>query len=103
MLAADLGEIGVLRLDGRRGASSSFFQPALAAEPGVVARGPGPRVHSESPRSAAPTWLQQLAPGGRLRVPQRFKGTVSRSIAYEQRPGLFALDTPLNRIAVDWQ
>ncbi|WP_199835748.1 MULTISPECIES: hypothetical protein [unclassified Streptomyces] len=47
--------------------------------------------------------MQQLAPGGRLRVPQRFKGTVSRSIAYEQRPGLFALDTPLNRIAVDWQ
>ncbi|MFI1487247.1 methyltransferase, FxLD system [Streptomyces sp. NPDC020747] len=30
-------------------------------------------------------WLQQLAPGGRLLVPQRLKGTVSRSIAYEQR------------------
>ncbi|WP_435601413.1 methyltransferase, FxLD system [Streptomyces sp. C10-9-1] len=33
------------------------------------------------------TWLQQLAPGGRLLVPQRLKGTVSRSIAYEQRDG----------------
>ncbi|MCC0580476.1 methyltransferase, FxLD system [Streptomyces californicus] len=32
-------------------------------------------------------WLQQLAPGGRLVVPQRLKGTVSRSIAYEQRDG----------------
>ncbi|MET8707196.1 methyltransferase, FxLD system [Streptomyces californicus] len=32
-------------------------------------------------------WLQQLAPEGRLLVPQRLKGTVSRSIAYEQRDG----------------
>lgn len=32
-------------------------------------------------------WLQQLAPGGRLLVPQRLKGTVSRSIAYEQHDG----------------
>ncbi|MFJ2149759.1 methyltransferase, FxLD system [Streptomyces microflavus] len=32
-------------------------------------------------------WLQQLAPGGRLLAPQRLKGTVSRSIAYEQRDG----------------
>jgi protein-L-isoaspartate(D-aspartate) O-methyltransferase len=32
-------------------------------------------------------WLQQLAPGGRLLVPQRLKGSVSRSIAYEQRDG----------------
>jgi protein-L-isoaspartate(D-aspartate) O-methyltransferase len=32
-------------------------------------------------------WLQQLAPGGRLLVPQRLKGTVSRSVAYEQRDG----------------
>lgn len=32
-------------------------------------------------------WLQQLAPRGRLLVPQRLKGTVSRSIAYEQRDG----------------
>ncbi len=32
-------------------------------------------------------WLQQLAPGGRLLVPQRLKGTVSRSIAYEHRDG----------------
>ncbi|WP_030609476.1 methyltransferase, FxLD system [Streptomyces fulvoviolaceus] len=32
-------------------------------------------------------WMQQLAPDGRLLVPQRLKGTVSRSIAYEQRDG----------------
>ncbi|MGW7007303.1 methyltransferase, FxLD system [Streptomyces sp. NPDC054933] len=32
-------------------------------------------------------WLDQLAPGGRLLVPQRLKGSVSRSIAYEQRDG----------------
>ncbi|MCX4558784.1 methyltransferase, FxLD system [Streptomyces phaeochromogenes] len=33
------------------------------------------------------SWLQQLAPGGRLLVPQRLKGSVSRSIAFEQRDG----------------
>nr|WSZ99025.1 methyltransferase, FxLD system [Streptomyces sp. NBC_00857] len=32
-------------------------------------------------------WMQQLAPGGRLVVPQRLKGSVSRSIAYEERDG----------------
>ncbi|RPF39389.1 methyltransferase, FxLD system [Streptomyces sp. TLI_185] len=32
-------------------------------------------------------WMQQLAPGGRLVVPQRLKGSVSRSIAYEQHDG----------------
>ncbi|NIY68065.1 methyltransferase, FxLD system [Streptomyces malaysiensis] len=32
-------------------------------------------------------WMQQLAPGGRLLVPQRLQGSVSRSIAYEQRDG----------------
>ncbi len=32
-------------------------------------------------------WLDQLAPGGRLVVPQRLRGSVSRSIAYEQRDG----------------
>ncbi|MEO3972339.1 methyltransferase, FxLD system [Streptomyces sp. CAU 1734] len=32
-------------------------------------------------------WLEQLAPGGRLLVPQRLKGSVARSIAYEQRDG----------------
>ncbi|MBB5933117.1 methyltransferase, FxLD system [Streptomyces zagrosensis] len=32
-------------------------------------------------------WIDQLAPGGRLVVPQRLKGSVSRSIAYEQRDG----------------
>jgi protein-L-isoaspartate(D-aspartate) O-methyltransferase len=35
-------------------------------------------------------WLDQLAPGGRLVVPQRLKGSVSRSIAYEQRDGRWA-------------
>ncbi|GAA1540604.1 methyltransferase, FxLD system [Streptomyces albidochromogenes] len=30
-------------------------------------------------------WLDQLAPGGRLVVPQRLKGSVSRSIVYEQQ------------------
>ncbi|MEY9841746.1 methyltransferase, FxLD system [Streptacidiphilus sp. EB103A] len=32
-------------------------------------------------------WLDQLAPGGRLVVPQRLTGSVSRSIAYEQHEG----------------
>ncbi|MEV0846947.1 methyltransferase, FxLD system [Streptomyces sp. NPDC049954] len=30
-------------------------------------------------------WLDQLAPGGRLLVPQRLRGSVNRSIAYERR------------------
>ncbi|MGI5353025.1 methyltransferase, FxLD system [Streptomyces sp. CA-250714] len=32
-------------------------------------------------------WMQQLAPGGRLLVPQRLKGSVARSIAYEHHDG----------------
>ncbi|QPP05125.1 methyltransferase, FxLD system [Streptomyces bathyalis] len=32
-------------------------------------------------------WLDQLAPGGRLVAPQRLKGSVSRSIAYEKHDG----------------
>jgi protein-L-isoaspartate(D-aspartate) O-methyltransferase len=32
-------------------------------------------------------WLEQLAPGGRLVAPQRLKGSVSRSIVYEQHDG----------------
>ncbi|MFK4119995.1 methyltransferase, FxLD system [Streptomyces longwoodensis] len=34
-----------------------------------------------------PAWLEQLAPGGRLVTPQRLKGSVSRSIVYEERDG----------------
>lgn len=30
-------------------------------------------------------WLEQLSPGGRLVVPQRLRGSVNRSIAYERR------------------
>ncbi|MGR8008622.1 methyltransferase, FxLD system [Streptomyces hypolithicus] len=42
-------------------------------------------------------WLQQLAPSGRLVVPQRLKGSVSRSIAYEQRDGRWvSLDSEMN-------
>ncbi|WP_372412418.1 methyltransferase, FxLD system [Streptomyces luteireticuli] len=32
-------------------------------------------------------WLDQLTPAGRLLAPQRLKGSVSRSIAYEKRDG----------------
>ncbi|MFJ6140639.1 methyltransferase, FxLD system [Kitasatospora sp. NPDC092286] len=32
-------------------------------------------------------WMKQLAPGGRLLVPQRLRGSVSRSIAYERKNG----------------
>lgn len=35
------------------------------------------------------TWLEQLAPGGRLLVPQRLRGSVSRSIAYEHTDGVW--------------
>ena len=33
------------------------------------------------------TWLDQLAPGGRLLVPQRLRGSVCRSVAYEYKAG----------------
>lgn len=32
-------------------------------------------------------WLEQLAPGGPIVTPQRLKGSVSRSIVYEQHEG----------------
>ncbi|MGW2620895.1 methyltransferase, FxLD system [Streptomyces sp. NPDC001500] len=32
-------------------------------------------------------WLEQLAPGGRLVTPQRLKGSVSRSVVYQERDG----------------
>ena len=32
-------------------------------------------------------WLDQLGPGGRLLVPQRIRGSVSRSISYERHDG----------------
>lgn len=42
-------------------------------------------------------WLNQLAPGGRLVTPQRLKGTVARSIAYERRDGRWrSLDSAMN-------
>lgn len=42
-------------------------------------------------------WLDQLAPGGRLVVPQRIKGSVSRSIVYERRGDRWvSLDSKMN-------
>ncbi|MEJ3654129.1 methyltransferase, FxLD system [Actinomycetes bacterium KLBMP 9759] len=35
-------------------------------------------------------WLDQLVPGGRLVVPQRIRGSHSRSIAYEHRDGTWS-------------
>lgn len=36
-----------------------------------------------------PAWMDQLAPGGRLVVPQRLRGSVCRSIAYERDDGVW--------------
>jgi protein-L-isoaspartate(D-aspartate) O-methyltransferase len=36
-----------------------------------------------------PAWLDQLAPGGRLLAPLRLRGSVSRSIAFEHRDGVW--------------
>jgi protein-L-isoaspartate(D-aspartate) O-methyltransferase len=52
---------------------------------GYPANGPYDRVVATVGAYEVPTaWLDQLAPGGRLLVPLRLRGTASRSIAFER-------------------
>ncbi|WP_327290332.1 methyltransferase, FxLD system [Streptomyces sp. NBC_01198] len=55
---------------------------------GHAGSGPYDRIIATVGAHGVPhAWLDQLAPGGRLVVPQRLKGSVSRSIAYESHDG----------------
>ncbi|MFI5736105.1 methyltransferase, FxLD system [Kribbella sp. NPDC051587] len=73
LAAAGLGNVSVVLGDGALG------HPADAPYDRIVATVGAHGV----PRA----WLDQLAPGGRLVVPQRIRGSVSRSFSYENRSG----------------
>jgi len=58
------------------------------AAPGYPPAAPYDRIIATVGAHEVPQpWLDQLAPGGRLVVPLRLRGTCSRSIAFERVPG----------------
>lgn len=73
LAAAGFGNVTVLRADGALGHPDGAPYDRIIAAAGAYG----------IPRG----WLDQLAPGGRLLVPQRLRGSVCRSIAYEHRDG----------------
>jgi protein-L-isoaspartate(D-aspartate) O-methyltransferase len=73
LAAAGIVNVTVLRGDGALG------HPDGAAYDRIVA--------TVGAHGVPHAWLDQLAPGGRLLVPQRLRGSVSRSIAYEHKNG----------------
>lgn len=73
LAAAGYGNVTVLRADGALGHPGGAPYDRIIAAVGA--------------HGIPPAWLDQLAPGGRLLIPQRLRGSVCRSIAYEQRNG----------------
>jgi protein-L-isoaspartate(D-aspartate) O-methyltransferase len=73
LAAAGIGNVTVLRSDGALGYPDAAPYDRIIATVGA---------------HGVPTaWLDQLALGGRLVVPQRLRGSVSRSISYENHDG----------------
>ncbi|MFC0860934.1 methyltransferase, FxLD system [Sphaerimonospora cavernae] len=70
LAAAGVGNVGVLLGDGALGHADGAPYDRIIATVGAW----------ETPTA----WLEQLAPGGRLVVPLRLRGTNSRSIAFER-------------------
>ncbi|MFF2652660.1 methyltransferase, FxLD system [Streptomyces sp. NPDC058045] len=57
---------------------------------GYAPNGPYDRIEATVGAHAVPhAWLDQLAPGGRLLTPLRLRGSVSRSIAFENQDGVW--------------
>ncbi|WP_042366857.1 methyltransferase, FxLD system [Streptacidiphilus neutrinimicus] len=80
-------------VDGARSNLAAAGYPHVQAltRDGAVGHGEGAPYHriiaTVGAHGIPHAWLSQLAPGGRLVVPQRLKGSVSRSIAYEENDG----------------
>ncbi|MDH6110201.1 protein-L-isoaspartate(D-aspartate) O-methyltransferase [Kitasatospora sp. MAP12-15] len=73
LAAAGIKNVTVLKTDGALGHPDGAPYNSIIAAVGAHA--------------VPHAWMDQLAPGGRLLVPQRLRGSVSRSIAYEQKNG----------------
>ena len=83
LAAADVSNVRAVTRDGALGYEEGAPYDRIIATVGA--------------RGVPHAWLEQLAPGGRLLVPQRLTGTVSRSIAYEWRDGrLKSLSSEMN-------
>jgi protein-L-isoaspartate(D-aspartate) O-methyltransferase len=73
LAAAGIENVTVLRTDGALGHPDGAPYDRITATVGA--------------HGVPHAWMDQLAPGGRLLVPQRLRGSVSRSIAYERQNG----------------
>ncbi|MFB6724814.1 methyltransferase, FxLD system [Kribbella sp. NPDC056345] len=73
LAAAGIGNVTVVRSDGALGHPDAAPYDRIIAAVGA--------------HGVPHAWLDQLAPGGRLVVPQRLRGSVSRSISYEHHDG----------------
>jgi protein-L-isoaspartate(D-aspartate) O-methyltransferase len=73
LAAAGIGNVTVVHSDGALGHPDAAPYDRIIATVGA--------------HGVPYAWLDQLAPGGRLLVPQRLRGSVSRSISYERHDG----------------
>ncbi|MCX2969413.1 MULTISPECIES: methyltransferase, FxLD system [Streptomyces] len=73
LAAADIHNVEVILGDGALGHAPQAPYDRIEATVGA--------------HGVPPAWLDQLAPGGRLLIPLRLRGSVSRSIAFEKQDG----------------
>ncbi|MEN8654356.1 methyltransferase, FxLD system [Streptomyces sp. 21So2-11] len=80
-------------VDGARGglAAANIHNVEVILGDGAVGHAPNApydRIEATvGAHAVPPAWLEQLAPGGRLLTPLRLRGSVSRSIAFENQDG----------------